>query len=80
MYPYFSSISFEVSFKFHIFAAIQFAPKGIRISFLLEKDVYERYLLRTNLANSRPEDAQPNVRVMIVIPHSYLIFWYGGLV
>ena len=25
----------------------------------MEKDVYERYLLRENLANSRPEDAQP---------------------
>ncbi len=24
----------------------------------VKKDVYERYLLRTNLANSRPEDTQ----------------------
>ena len=29
------------------------------LSDILEKDVYERYLRRENLANSRPEETQP---------------------
>ena len=29
---------------------------GLRVTIFVVKDVYERYLLRTNLANSRPED------------------------
>ena len=48
-----------VSKLFTIFAADSDSPQGLEGPILVEKDVYERYLRRADLANQSSEDTQP---------------------
>jgi len=51
--------SLEHDIIFFNFAADSNGPKGWRVENLLEKDVYERYLRRADLANQSSEETQP---------------------
>jgi hypothetical protein len=51
-------IAWRFGFLFVYLHPTQVALKGEWVILLWQKDVYERYLRRENLANSRPEDTQ----------------------
>ena len=64
------------------FAADSNGPKGWRVEILLEKDVYERYLRLSNLANSSPEETQPKrprwvycTLLMLFGHRQYILAW-----